>query len=139
MYNLSDDVKIPEDLVGDLLMRSFMFLSCNEAQPLSVLSVDGGGRSSAPLLIVLSLLVGQSRVHLAVRDGHAHIAGGANETAHWRGHGMRGERSRVGGSESENAEQPLECQRCKLAASCYFPKTLFSQLLSLLTLLGSPR
>lgn len=91
----------------------------------------------ARALIVLSLLVGQSWVHLAVGDGHAHKVGGACKTARWRGRRARGERSRVGGTESEYTDQALECQPRKLTTSCCFHEALFSELLSELMMLGS--
>lgn len=80
----------------------------------------------ARALIVLSLLVGQSWVHLAVRDGHARKVGGACTTARWRGHGARGERSRIGGTGSECTDRALECQPRKLTTSCCFHQALFS-------------
>lgn len=76
------------------------------------------------------MLARQSRVHLAVRDGHARKVGVAYETAHWRGHGVWGERSRLGGTESENTGQALEFQRRKLTASCCFHEALLPSLLS---------
>lgn len=67
-------------------------------------------RGSPALLVILSSLVGQSRVHLAVRDGRAREGGGAYQRAQWQGHKGRGERSRGGGPEREKPDQALEFQ-----------------------------